>query len=244
MGEGSGQVGGQPVDKAVDVGRLDQRCVVPQPDRPALVVDADEQGSSVGVQEPRDCLDDGVLHPPVLDALVQVPASGGFELHGERLVAGDQLGARDREEGVLAPELLGDPLGEPGVGANLLEHRPGDLVDIDLRRIGAGGDGPVRSDGDGRLARRTLVVDAAAVVVVAGEDVVEDRVALALPGLRVVGVRQLVEYVADQDASGLAGLGLAAPVEHEAVGDVRHQLARDLLDLRALARLSARGRVW
>ena len=82
--------------------------------------------------------------------------------------------------------------------------------------------------------RPALVVDAASVVVVAGEDVVEDRVGLSLPGFGVIASGKLLEHVLDQYARRLARLRLPAPVEHEPIGDVLHQLARDLLDLRAL----------
>jgi len=47
-------------------------------------------------------------------------------------------------------------------------------------------------------------------------------------------VGEVVEYVADENACCLARLGLASPVEDEAIGDALEQRSGDLLDLRAL----------
>jgi hypothetical protein len=176
-------VGGEPVDEAVDVRGLNERRVVVKADRPALVVDADEERPSIGVEESGDRLDDGVLRPLVLGAVAEVPACGRFELDRERLVAGDQLRVRYGEERVLALEPLSDLLGETGVGPYLLEDGARDLIDVELGADAARGGGRGRCDGDGRLGRRALVVDAGPIVVVAGEDVVEDRICLPLPGL-------------------------------------------------------------
>jgi len=63
---------------------------------------------------------------------------------------------------------------------------------------------------------------------------VEDGVGLALPSRRVVDLRQLVEDVLDESASGLACLGLLGPVEHEALFDVLHEFSCDSLDVVAL----------
>ena len=52
-----------------------------------------------------------------LHALAQVPARGRLELDLVRLVAGDELAARDGEERLLAPQLLGDLLRERRVGS-------------------------------------------------------------------------------------------------------------------------------
>jgi hypothetical protein len=72
------------------------------------------------------------------------------------------------------------------------------------------------------------------VVVVALEDVAEHCVGLPLPRLGVVRVRQLVEDVSYEYAGRLAGLGLLAPVDHDPIRDVLHELAGDPLDLLAL----------
>lgn len=127
--------------EAVGVRWLDERGVVAQAERPALVVDADEERAAVGVEEPGDRLHDGVLHPLVLDPVAQVPSRRGLELDLEGLVAGDQLGAGHGEEPALALEPLGDLLGERGVGSDLREHGARHLVDVELGRGCRGRDG-------------------------------------------------------------------------------------------------------
>lgn len=63
---------------------------------------------------------------------------------------------------------------------------------------------------------------------------VKDGVGLPLPRFGVVRVRKVIEHVSDEDACSLSSLGLLAPVEHEPVGDVLHEIARDPLDVGAL----------
>jgi hypothetical protein len=70
---------------------LGRTVVVVQAQHVAGVVDADEEGATVAVEEPGDGLDDGVFHSLVGLALPEVPAGGGLELDGEVLVMGDDF---------------------------------------------------------------------------------------------------------------------------------------------------------
>src|SRR5207344_3412502 len=180
--------------------------------------------------EPRNGFYDRVLHPLVLALLAEVPPRRRLELHVELLFLRDQLLAGHGKERSPAAQLLGDLLGEGRIPLYLLDHSRRNGLDVD--RLGSYGLPRRRLD---RTRWRPDLVDAAAVVVIAGEDVIEDDARLAIPDLLVIGVGQLFEDVLDHDARCLAGLGLAAPVEDETVLDVVHQLARD--DLHPLALL-------